>query len=286
MQIIVTGSSGKLGRAAVAALRKAGHRVIGLDIAGPIAPGQSMRADCTNFGEVMGALSGIDMGGGPPDAVVHLAGIPMPGLATDQRTFEVNTLSTYNIFSACTRLGIPRVVWASSETLFGLPFTEPPAFVPIDETHPDRPNWSYALSKQLGETMAESFCRWNPGMTIVSLRFSNVFSAEDYAELPAIQANPRWRRMNLWSYVDHEDAGDACRLALEADLAGHQKMVIAAADTLMDIETAELLADYYPDVDRRGEITGHRSLLSSEEARERIGYQPRASWRTRVEARR
>lgn len=285
MYVIVTGSAGKLGRAAVAQLRKAGHRVVGLDIAGPIAPSQSLRADCTDFGDVMGALSGIDMSGGLPDAVVHLAGIPMPGLATDQRTFEVNTLSTYNVFSACARLGIKRVVWASSETLFGLPFKEPPAFVPIDETHPDRPNWSYALSKQLGEAMAESFCRWNPEMAIVSLRFSNVFGAADYDEVEGIQANPRWRRMNLWSYVDHEDAGDACRLAVEADLRGHQKMVIAAADTLMDIETQQLLADFYPDVARQGEIAGHQSLLSSEEAAKHIGYRPRFSWRTRCEAR-
>lgn len=98
MYVIVTGSAGKLGRAAVAALRNAGHKVVGLDIQGPLDAAQSLRADCTDFGEVMGALSGIDITGRVPDAVVHLAGIPMPGLATDQRSFEVNTLSTYNVF--------------------------------------------------------------------------------------------------------------------------------------------------------------------------------------------
>lgn len=282
MYVIVTGSAGKLGRAAVAALRKAGHRAVGIDIAGPLAAAQSIRADCTDFGEVMGALSGIDIAGGVPDAVVHLAGIPMPGLATDQRTFEVNTLSTYNVFSACARLGINRVVWASSETLFGLPFKEPPAFLPIDETHPDNPNWSYALAKQLGETMAESFCRWNPALAILSLRFSNVFSLDDYAEVPEIQANPRWRKMNLWSYVDAEDAGEACRLALEADLNGHHRMIIAAEDTLMDIPTSELAEEFLGGVASLKDLEGHQSLLSSARAAHMIGYRPSFGWRQRV----
>lgn len=281
MYIVVTGSAGKLGRTAVAALRGAGHRVVGLDIAGPVAAARSLRADCTQFGEVMGALSGIDISGAVPDAVVHLAGIPMPGLATDHRTFEVNTLSTYNIFSACARLGIRRVVWASSETILGLPFAVPPAFVPIDEAHPDNPCWSYALAKQLGETMADSICRWTPGMTIVSLRFSNVFAAEDYAELAAIQENPRWRKMNLWSYVDAEDAGEACRLAVEADLDGHHRMIIAAADTLMDGATSDLAAEFLADVPVRGALEGHMSFLSSRTAAEKIGYKPQFSWRDR-----
>ena len=92
--VVVTGSSGKLGKAAVTALRQAGHRVVGLDLTVPVDPARFVRCDCTDFGEVMGALSGIDITGGIPDAVVHLAGIPMPGLASDHRTFEVNTRST------------------------------------------------------------------------------------------------------------------------------------------------------------------------------------------------
>ncbi|QUM70714.1 NAD-dependent epimerase/dehydratase family protein [Sphingopyxis granuli] len=284
MYVIVTGSAGKLGRAAVAALRKAGHRVVGLDVQGSIAAAQSLRADCTDFGQVMGAFSGIDITGGVPDAVVHLAGIPMPGLATDQRSFEVNTISTYNVFSACARLGISRIVWASSETIFGLPFDEPPASVPLDESHSDRPNWSYALSKQLGETMAGNFCRWAPGLSIASLRFSNVYSLEDYEQLPAIQAKPAWRKMNLWAYVDAEDAGEACRLAVEAAFEGHQRLVIAADDSLMAVETSRLLDDHFPGIEATRAIKGHASLLSSDRAKAVLGYLPRFSWRDRVSA--
>ncbi|MBA3940686.1 MAG: UDP-glucose 4-epimerase [Sphingopyxis sp.] len=282
MYVIVTGSAGKLGRAAVGALRGVGHRVVGLDLCAAADPARSIRCDCTDFGEVMSALSGLDITGGVPDAVVHLAGIPMPGLATDQKTFAVNTISTYNVFSACARLGIKHIVWASSETILGLPFTAPPAFVPIDETHPDTPNWSYALAKQLGETAADAFCRWDSEMTILSLRFSNVFANDDYAQLAAFQAKPAWRRMNLWSYVDVEDAGEACRLAVEADLKGHHRMIVAAEDSLMDIATAYLLRDFFPEVPVRTPVDGCQSLLSSAAAGRLIGYRPRISWRDRV----
>jgi nucleoside-diphosphate-sugar epimerase len=282
MYVAVTGSSGKLGRAAVSELRYAKHRVVGLDINVPAAPAQSIRCDCTDFGQVMGALSGIDITGGVPDAVVHLAGIPMPGLATDHQTFEVNVRSTYNVFSACARLGIKKVIWASSETIMGLPFDEPPVFAPLDESHPDRPSWSYALAKQLCETMADSFVRWKPDMNITSLRFSNVFAANDYKQLAALQAKPAWRKMNLWAYVDVEDAGDACRLAVEAELHGHQKMIIAAADTLMEAESSELAAQYFPDMPLKSAMTSNQSFLSSAQAATLIGYRPKHSWRSRV----
>jgi nucleoside-diphosphate-sugar epimerase len=282
MYIAVTGSSGKLGRPAVAALRKAGHRVVGLDINVPIDPARAIRCDCTDFGQVMGALSGVDITGKMPDAVVHLAGIPMPGLATDHQTFEVNTRSTYNVFSACSRLGIQRVVWASSETILGLPFDTPPDFAPIDETHPDRPSWSYALAKQLGEQMAESFTRWHPEMSILSLRFSNVFAREDYAQVAKFQANPGWRKMNLWSYVDADDAGEACRLAVEAEFAGHHKLIIAADDTLMETQSRDLMSAHFPGVPL-SQLTGHQALLSSAAAEQLIGYRAKTSWRDRVE---
>lgn len=279
--IVITGSSGKLGQFAVKALRKAGHRVVGLDLVVPTAPARFIRCDCTDFGEVMSALSGIDITGGVPDAVVHLAGIPMPGMASDHRTFEVNVRSTYNVMSSCARLGIRKLVWASSETILGLPFTTPPEFAPIDESHPDRPEWSYALAKQLGETMADGFARWHPAMSILSLRFSNVFAAADYATLTALQDKPAARKMNLWSYVDAEDAGEACRKAVEADISGHHRMIVAAGDTIMETPSAQLMAAHFPDVPLRT-VTGNQSLLSSDRARALIGYEPCFGWRDRI----
>lgn len=278
MLVAVTGGSGKIGQAALAALRQAGHRAVNFDLRpGPL--GRFVRLDATDFGEVIGAFSGVDAVAGRPDAILHLAGIPAPGLTSDAEVFRVNSLATYNVFSAAARLGISRVVWASSETILGLPFDQPPAFAPIDETHPDRPEWSYALAKQMGEAAADSFVRWTPGFSIASLRFSNVYDREDYAALPRIQADPAQRRWNLWSYVDARDAGEACRLALEADFTGHERMIIAAADTLMETPSAELMAAHFPGTPLRGEVSGHQALLSSSYAGERIGYVPRWSWR-------
>lgn len=281
MQVMVTGSSGKIGREAVRALKAAGHRVVGLDLKGGTIDGiRTVKVDCTDFGQVMGAFSGVDTMA-KPDAIVHLAGIPMPGLASDADIFQANTLSTYNVFSACARLGIHRVIWASSETVLGLPFTRPPAYLPLDEDAPDLPNWSYSLSKHLGETMADQFVRWHPAMAIASLRFSNVFDAADYAARDAIEARPDARKLNLWACVDARDCGQACRLAVEAPLSGHQRMIIAAADTVVSVRSGELAARYFPGTPIRDGFDGNASFLSSARAGELIGYHSNYSWQGR-----
>jgi len=287
LRVAVTGSAGKIGREAVRALKAAGHRVIGLDLRAATIDGvRTAAVDCTDFGAVLGALSGIDtmFGMAPlpqvPDAVVHLAGIPAPGLADDARTFDVNTISTYNVFSACARLGIGRIVWGSSETILGLPFATPPACVPIDETHPDLPNWSYAMAKFLGEQMADQMTRWHAGLSIASLRFSNVFDDADYAQQPGAAAKPHFRKFNVWGYVDARDAGEACRLAVEADFAGHERMIIAAADNITGHASADLIAAHFPDCPITGPLVGDVSLLSSARARAVIGYAPKFGWRS------
>ncbi len=282
MRIAVTGSNGKLGRVAVAALRRAGHRVTGFDIMSSVYGDDTVRLDCADFGAVMGALSGVDTAARRFDAVLHLAGIPKPGATSDEEAFRVNVLGTYNVFSAAARLGIGRVVWASSETILGLPFADPPQFAPIDETHPLLPNWSYALGKRLGEAMAEEFARWHPAMAILSLRFSNVYKAEDYAALPQIQADPASRKWNLWSYIDVEDAAEACCCALDASTTGHEAMIIAAADNLMGRASRELMEAHFPGVPLAETLAGEASLLSSARAGEVIGFAPKVSWRERV----
>jgi nucleoside-diphosphate-sugar epimerase len=279
LRVAVTGGSGKIGREAVKALKAAGHRPVNFDIRPSPDGVRTTIVDFTDFGQTIGALSGVDAVGGVPDAVVHLAGIPAPGLAADHHIFQTNTQSTYNVFSACKRLGITRIVWASSETVLGLPFDTPPAFAPLDETHPNRPEWSYSLSKHLGEAMADQFARWTPEASIASLRFSNAFTAGDYATLGRAQARPELRRMNVWGYVDARDCGEACRLAVENAPAGHEAMIIAAADTAMDIPTAELLRRFFPEVPVRGPMDAYQSLLSSEKAARLIGYRPGYSWR-------
>ena len=274
MKIVVTGANGKIGTEAVIQLKAAGHKVVSWDIVGP-----GVTVDCADFGQVFAALSGVDAVAGKPDAVLHLAGIPMPGRAPDHVIFENNTLSTYNVFSACQRLGVKRIVWASSETLLGLPFTTPPDYVPLDENHPDRPEWSYSLTKLLGEKMAEQFVRWTPGTGITSLRFSNVCDEVDYAQFRANPAMVQARAANLWSYIDVRDAARACVLALEAPLTGHHTLIIAATDTIAPQATEELLRSRFPEVPVTGDISGNTSLQSCARAEQLIGFKPEYSWR-------
>jgi nucleoside-diphosphate-sugar epimerase len=277
LRVAVTGGSGKVGREAIRALIAAGHVAVNFDLRPSPDGVRTVTCDMADFGQAMGALSGADLTGGRFDAVVHLAGVPGP-FAPDHVVFTSHTLATYNVFSACQRLGILRIVWASSESLAGQPFPEPPQFVPMDESV-SQPVWSYTLAKQLGETMAENFVRWTPGTSITSLRFSNVFAVEDYAGLAAIQADPSRRRLNLWAYVDARDCGEACRLAVEAALPGHEALLIAATDNVMGIATAELMARYFPGVPENTPLHGDASLLSIEKAKRLLGFMPRHGWR-------
>ena len=226
----------------------------------------------TYYGEAVDALRGAD-------AVVHLAAIPAPGLKPDELTFRVNTASTYNVFAAATLLGLRRVVWASSETTLGLPFErELPRYAPIDEEHPLLPESTYALSKVISEEMARQFSRWS-GIPHVGLRFSNIMEPHDYERFPGFWDDVQLRRWNLWGYVDARDVAQSCRLALEADLSGAEVFIIAAADTVMNRPSADLMTEAYPDVELRDGVGEFGTLLSIEKARRLLGYEPAFSWR-------
>jgi nucleoside-diphosphate-sugar epimerase len=272
MRVAVTGSSGKIGVEAVKTLTEHGHDVVGLDTRPGRGKEPTIDVDCTDFGAVMGALSGVDVAGGAFDSIIHLAGIPGPGRATDAETFSTNAVAAYNVLTAASRLGIRRVVQASSETLHGLPFETAPAFLPIDETHPVRPEWSYSLSKQVAETIADAVAAWNPEMSIVSLRFSNVMTLDDYQNSSHDPEEDAIRKGNAWGYVDARDAGRACLNGVQADVHGHRRLIIAAADTFSATPTADLLDSYFPEVPLTDPVPNHTSLLDSARARGEIGY--------------
>jgi nucleoside-diphosphate-sugar epimerase len=273
-RVVVTGGAGKAGRAVVRDLLEHGHGVVSVDLVRDpnLTEGQQLVADLTDYGEAVDALEGAD-------AVVHLAAIPAPGLKPDELTFRVNTTSTYNVFAAAALLGLRRVVWASSETTLGLPFErELPRYAPIDEEHPLLPETSYALSKVLSEEMARQFNRWN-GIPHVGLRFSNVMEPQDYERFPGFWEDPQLRRWNLWGYVDARDVAQSCRLALGADLAGAEVFIVAAADTVMNRPSGDLMTEVYPDVELRDGLGEFETLLSIEKARRLLGYEPAFSWR-------
>ena len=230
--------------------------------------------DLTDLGQTQDALAAAD-------AVVHFAAIPAPGLRPEGETFRINALSTYNVFQAAVDHRMKRVVWASSETVLGLPFDIPPAFAPIDETIEPRPESSYSLSKLVGETMATQFAR-RSGIGFVGLRISNIMVPEDYAAFPSYWDDARIRKWNLWGYVDARDVASAARLALEAPIEGAEVAIIAAAETVMTRPSADLMAEVFPDVPLRRPVEGRETLLAIDHARRLLGYEPSHRWADHV----
>jgi len=282
-KVIVTGGSGKLGRAVLADLVAHGYQVLNLDQTlpkDPVAP--TVRVDLRDFGEVIAALRGVDEHKGPFDAVVHLAAIPAPGLFSNARTFANNVPATYNVFEAARLLGIKNVVFASSETVLGLPFDHPPPHVPVDEDDAPRPETAYSLGKLVDETIAQQYARWDPALKIIGLRYSNVMDVEDYRAFPSFDADPRKRKWNLWSYIDARDGAQAARKALEATFTGFEAFIIANADTVMSRANAALMAEVFPGVEIRSTMTANGSLLSIDKAKRMLGYEPQHRWRDHV----
>lgn len=288
--IVVTGGSGKAGRAVCRHLVEQGYKVLNIDwlpSPDPVCP--FYKVDLTDRGQVMDALQWTGGKDHPfrefrtPDAVVHFAAIPAPDQLPEDVTFRNNMVSTYNVFDAALRAGVERIVWASSETTLGLPFgpDNPPAYAPVDENHPMRPESAYSLSKDLGEEMARQMQRWNPGSTFIGLRLSNVMAPDDYDRFSTWQDDPGFRQWNLWGYIDARDCAQAVRKALHVDFVGADHFIIANADTVMEKTSAELMAEIYPDVPVKGTLEAHQTLLSIEKARHALGYEPEFSWRDR-----
>ncbi len=258
-RICVTGATGKAGRVAAAHLREHGYQVTATDTAlspADVAAGV-LRADLTDYGQATEVLRDAD-------AVVHLANIPAPGRSTPAVTFTANTTMNFNVFHAAAALGLSRVVWASSETTLGLPFGGPA------EQRPGAPGeLRYAPGRRgplpvpvhhlravqgRQRDPRRSSSPAGPGIGFVGLRISNIMEAADYQRFPTFWTDPHARKWNAWGYVDVRDVAAACRLGLEADVDGSRNVIIAAADTVMNRPSRELLAEVFPDVPVTGEV--------------------------------
>lgn len=294
MRIFFTGGSGKAGRHVIPYLIEQGHWVTNFDRVPLDLPGvHNLMGDLTRAGDVWSALSQkadfSDLEGDTPppgyDAVVHFAAVPRIMLNADAETFSNNTVSTYNVIEAALGLGVRKIVFASSETTYGICFAQgerKPDYLPVDEDHPTVPEDSYAMSKVANEVTARSF-QARSKADVYGLRINNVIEPHEYAQMfPAFAANPDLRRRNIFGYIDARDLGHMVQCCLNTDGLGYEVFNVANADTSVDLSSAEVIARFYQGVEVRGEITGRDTFYSIDKARRLLGFAPKTCWKDEI----
>jgi nucleoside-diphosphate-sugar epimerase len=291
MRVLFTGGAGKAGRHVVPYLMSKGHRVLNVDLVPLDLPGVDNRiADITDAGQmfdVMSSYAGLDdlePGNGPPrfDAVVHFAAVPRILMTPDNECFRVNTIGTYNVIDAATKMGVRKIIFASSETTYGVCFADgerKPEYLPIDEEHPTVPEDSYAMSKVVNEATARSFQR-RTGFDIYGLRINNVIEPHEYErDFPAYLKAPEMRRRNFFAYIDARDLGEMVQCCLSVDGLGYQVFNVANDNHSVGSKTSELVARFYADVPLKRDLAEDETFYSIRKARELVGFQPRHDWR-------
>lgn len=294
-RIVFTGGSGKAGRYAIAHLRAQGHAVLNLDLKLNDMDGiTTLVTDLTDSGQVFNALTmhfdfeGFNSGSGPApvDAVVHFAAIPRVLLQPDNETFKANVVSTYNVIEAATKLGINKVIIASSETTYGVCFAEGDkdyhAF-PLEEDYDIDPMDSYGLSKLVNEKTARAFAM-RTGADIYALRIGNVIAPEDYANFPTFLANPLSRKRNAWSYIDARDLGQIVDLCVDRDGLGFQVFNAVNDEITANEPTEAFLRKWAPNSPITRPMSEREAPISNRKIREVLGFKEQHNWRQYVSA--
>lgn len=291
MRILFTGGAGKAGRHAVPYLLSQGHMVLNVDLTPLEHPDVENRlADITDAGQMFDVFSSyasfdeLEPGTGVPkfDAVVHFAAVPRILLKSDNECFRVNTIGTYNVIDAAVKLGIRKIIFASSETTYGVCFADgerKPEYLPIDEEHPTLPEDSYATSKVVNEVTARSF-QLRSGFDIYGIRINNVIEPHEYQNnFPAYIENPKLRRRNIFSYIDARDLGQLVDKCLKTDGLGFQIFNASNDDHSVDLSTSEIIERFYEGVPLKKKMGESETFYSNDKAKELLGFAPEHSWR-------
>ncbi len=293
MRILFTGGTGKAGRHVVAYLAAQGHRVLNLDRVPLRHPGVAdLIADITDSGQMFNAMTAYaaddemedGLGHRPFDAVVHFAAIPALRIAPDNETYRVNVMGTYNVLEAAVKMGIRKIIVASSETTYGVCFSDgvvDPKVLPLDEDYPIDPMDSYGMSKKVNEATAQSFQR-RSGADIYALRIGNVIEPDEYNRFPGFFADPGQRRRITFSYIDARDLGQIVDLALKKEALGYQVFNACNDTNSVSQPNDELLAQFFPNVPLSRPVGRNESLLSNAKIRNVLGFVEQHNWRRYV----
>jgi len=292
-RIVFTGGSGKAGRHVLPYLADRGHTILNVDLTPSEHPGiPTLYADIADSGQMFNALSmhfgfdGYETGKGPApvDAVVHFAAVPRVLIKPDNETFRINTMGTYNVIEAAAKLGIRKIIVASSETTYGVCFAEGDKdfhSFPLEEDYDIDAMDSYGLSKELNEKMSRAFAM-RYGIDIYALRIGNVIEPHEYDRFPGFIADPMSRKRNAWTYIDARDLGQIVDLCLKKDGLGFQ-VFNAVNDTITaDMPTKAFLAKYCPNVPVTREMGEFEGPLSNRKIKEVLGFKEEHDWRKYV----
>ena len=289
-RILFTGGSGKAGRHVIPWLLAKGYEVHNIDLVPLNVPGvTNLTVDITDLGEVFNALTmhrdfpDLESGEGvqPFDAVVHFAAVPRILIRPDNETYRVNVMGTYNVIEASVKLGIRKVIIASSETTYGICFAEgerDPHYLPFDEDYDVNPMDSYGLSKVINEKTARAFSE-RTGADIYALRIGNVIEPQEYSRFPGFVAHPETRLRNAWCYIDARDLGQIVHLCIEKDGLGYQVFNATNDTVTTDLSTAELAQRFFPNVPLKWQPQGDEAMISNRKIREVLGFKEEHNWR-------
>jgi nucleoside-diphosphate-sugar epimerase len=317
--ILVTGGSGNLGNCVCPYLKEQGYNVASFDVNPPKSDAPNakvgipfVRGDLTSLGDCLRAVAFAR-----PDAIVHLGAIPFnteiqPPFAgehnpaaegarysqgpAEHATMEINTMGTFYIMDAARRLGVKKVVAASSYFVLGLgyrlsgtPFV--PDYLPMDEEHPLRPEDTYSLSKVLNEEIYRTFARAY-GMQVTAMRLLGVYydnvewCRNSYkfnvtvSPVPADDPARGYLLSNLYQYADARDVAAFIKLALEAGNLSPFEAFYVATDTTYNEPTQTVAAKRWPLLAEKAKgIPGTEGLISIKKAERMLGYKPAYSWR-------
>ncbi|TNC71623.1 NAD-dependent epimerase/dehydratase family protein [Rubellimicrobium roseum] len=289
MRVFFTGGAGKAGRHAIPHLVEQGHRVTNIDLVKLNHPNvPDLRVDLTDGHQVFNAMASpasgaeLDEPPAPYDAVVHFAAIPSMFLTADSETYRVNVLSTFNILDAATKLGIRKIIIASSETTYGVCFAQGeirPDYIPVDEEHPTVPQDSYAMSKVCNEATARSF-QARTGFDIYALRINNVIEPHEYlGHAKAWRETPEVRRRNIFAYIDARDLGHMVDRCLRTDGLGYQVFNVSNDDSSVGMPSAEVIDRFYKGVPLKRPLGEHETFYSNAKAKRLLNYAPSHGWR-------
>lgn len=291
MRIMFTGGAGKAGKHVIPYLLEQGHQVLNIDLKPLDYPGvDNLIADITDSGQMFNAMTSyanfdeLVPGQGVPvfDAIVHFAAVPRILINPDNETYRVNTIGTYNVLEAGVKLGIKKIIFASSETTYGICFADgerKPEYIPVDEEHPVIPEDSYAMSKVANEITARSFQR-RSGFDIYGLRINNVIEPHEYEQdFPKYIANPDMRRRNFFAYIDARDLGQIVDRCLKTDGLGYQIFNASNDDHSVDMTTQEIIDRYYQDVPQNRPMGEYETFYSNFKARQMLGFNEQHNWR-------